>query len=355
MDELTLNLKNSNENPLNDNNVNLNTNSPEKNNHRQYPKNREGATNHWAAVVSHIEEYDKGMHQKKLLDSKKDQVVLSNKLKEQIQLRRGMEEEKLQQEKALDRKLLDTAFEAKNKNESKRQEFYENRRYEIQEDFRNQMQRKKDDKHPSKSKVKGENCTDKFVKNLKETPFETGKRLNIEKENQEFALKRKELKNKDDDNGNFLEMSKGKKSSEPAEKRVIRKTMEDENRRKAIEQKVSQNKNIQNEKDIAKKFFDDDKKFYENPNMIRRKIRENFEIENNKQIEKKKEYRELLSKSVDYGAYNSPMQLLDEYYKIEDVRKQRVQSYVKDLKDDLDKVRAHRSDLITKEFQEDSN
>jgi predicted component of type VI protein secretion system len=73
---------------------------------RHYPKRRDGATNHWAAVVNHVAEFDNKMKNKAQVEAKQNQHSLALTLNEQMNTRKKAKENLKKKEKDLERSCL---------------------------------------------------------------------------------------------------------------------------------------------------------------------------------------------------------------------------------------------------------
>ena len=359
MDELTLDQKKSN--VVVQNGSKDNTNTVVNDNLRQHPKINTGNTNHWASVVTHVQEYDKEMNQKMQLHSKKEKILYSNKLNEQMDLKKKTEAEKLQKEKQMDLTVIKNNMENADKEQLKRLKHFGNLQSDASEVNKTEILKRNQQRQTAKLTVEGVN--DLFVDKLIESPVKTHRqknivkqRLSILRQEKESSMIRKEHPYEMDQKYcNSLEMHEEKQAKSPQElRRGIRLTMEDENRRNATDKKKYEINEIKREKDVVKHFFNDNKKFHENPDLIRRKIRANLELENSKLIQRKNSSKNRLSKSLDFGNATGPLQLLEEHYKGCDQRNERIKSYASALKSNIANVKNYQKNMIDRELQEDT-
>ena len=74
---------------------------------RSYPKNKKGQTHHWAAVVSHIDEYDKEMNKQNKLNKWNTAVFVSKELEKQMEFKKQKREELKIQDREMDKEMLE--------------------------------------------------------------------------------------------------------------------------------------------------------------------------------------------------------------------------------------------------------
>jgi predicted secreted protein len=135
-------------------------------------------------------------------------------------------------------------------------------------------------------------------------------------------------------------------------RRNIRCDIERHNRVLAKDRDTHHREIFQKELQETKKIFDENRSMYYDPNHVRRNIRKDLDQENSIKFEGRRG-RGALSKSVDYGSggqvFLSPISLFNEHYKNEEQRKQKFRNYASDLKNDIEKIRTDRQNVMSRE------
>jgi hypothetical protein len=230
---------------------------------RHYPKRRDGATNHWAAVVGHVAEFDNRMKNKAQVEAKQNQHSLALTLNEQMNARKQATENLKKKEKDLERSCLTHGMAACRDEKALAKEKQQKFKTLLISDHERQIEVNKMNKEEEKDFEKGEH--DRLMRKIAnfQDPLEIRRqnRLKIERENKSVAQTRNIYKQEvhqanEAVNAKIFQMSKVSAFPEPQEvRRDIRTGIERGNREYASHRNSTIKSQQQHEQEKTKQIL----------------------------------------------------------------------------------------------------